>query len=285
MSRPCIDADAGVATEGLRACEAVIHSGDCRSVRYYAEIDSTNTAACRDLTLENGFSRDSLPRLYLADRQTSGRGRLGRSWIADEGTLTFSILYQLGDDSDISHDKTPLVALATGVAIARTIEYLAAPISAKIKWPNDVHVGGGKVAGVLVESVANHPHRLVIGVGLNVATRLENHSDSIVQPAQSLSQIARGPTDRNMWLAELISQIAYAYRQLRSETTYLVDELRQRCLLTGTSIRYQRGEQSFVGRCIGIDDHGAILVKDASGIKPLLSGEVWQIRQSEANFS
>jgi len=281
MIRPLVDADAGVAIDGLRACEAIIQSSECRSVRYYAEIDSTNSAACRDLSLGDGFSSDQLPRLYLADRQTNGRGRLGRSWIADEGTLTFSILYPIDNNSDITVENSPLVALASGLAIARTIEYLAAPVSAKIKWPNDVHVGGGKVAGVLIESVANYPHRLVIGIGLNVATRLDQHNESFAQPAQSLSQIARGPTDRYAWLVELIAQLTYTYGQLRDEPHRLLEELRQRCLLTGSSIRYRRGEQTLVGQCMGIDAQGAILVQDSTGLKPLFSGEVWQIRQND----
>src|SRR5690606_27522139 len=154
----------------------------------------TNSAACRDL---NGGAVDDdalLPRLYLANTQTAGRGRSGRQWLADSGTLTFSLVHAVGETQPQSLPAAvlPLVGLATGVAIARGVEYLAAPVTARIKWPNDVHVGGGKIAGVLVESVASRGDRVVIGIGLNVATDLQRFAAAVSSPARSLSQIARG---------------------------------------------------------------------------------------------
>jgi len=271
--------DSGVSEDGLRACEEVLRTGDCRSVRYFTEIDSTNSAACRDLVAGDGCDADRLPRLYLADTQTGGRGRHGRSWVADQGTLTFSILYTIGDDQDFDTSSVPLVALATGVAIARTIEFLAAPISAKIKWPNDVHVAGGKVAGVLVESVANHSDRLVVGVGLNVATHLRQFGEAITQPARSMVDISRGPKDRYAWLAEVVNQMGHTYQLMRSGPHLLIQEMRSRCILAGTSVRYRVGETLQTGQCLGIDSSGGLLIETDGATRPIFSGEVTQIRR------
>ncbi|HBJ38081.1 MAG TPA: biotin--[acetyl-CoA-carboxylase] ligase [Planctomycetaceae bacterium] len=279
MSDDAIEQDVGVSEDGLRACDEILRAGDCRSVRYFAEVDSTNSAACRDLVSGQMCDADRLPRLYLADRQTSGRGRHGRSWLADNGTLTFSILYGVGEDEQSELSEVPLVALATGVAIARTIEYLAAPVSAKIKWPNDVHVAGGKVAGVLVESVANHSDRLVVGIGLNVATQLNQFRESIAQPARSIADVSRGPSDRYAWLTEIVNQMGHTYRRMRTDPELLIDEVRCRCMLAGTPVRYQMGEASITGRCIGIDPNGALLVQTDTGVRPIHCGEVNPIRQ------
>lgn len=273
-------ADPGVDEQGLRACRQALQAGDCRSVRYFAEIDSTNSAACRDLNHGDHDNESLLPRLYLTDVQTAGRGRSGRQWMADSGTLTFSLVYAVGETPSpaLPTAMLPLVGLATGVAIARGVEYLAAPVSARIKWPNDVHVGGGKIAGVLVESVASRSDRVVVGIGLNVATDLLRFADAIGSPAQSLSQIARGPTERYAWLVELLSQLRQAYEELATDPQQLLQELRSRCLLTGTDVRYQSGGSVQRGRCVGIDGEGALLVQSDHGVQALRSGEVWQVR-------
>jgi BirA family biotin operon repressor/biotin-[acetyl-CoA-carboxylase] ligase len=268
--------DFDVSEDGLRACDEILRAGDCRSVRYFAEIDSTNSAACRDLVGGEMCDPARLPRLYLADRQTGGRGRHGRTWVADNGTLTFSVLYGVGDDEQSELSEVPRVALATGVAIARTIEYLAAPVSAKIKWPNDVHVAGGKVAGVLVESVANRSDRLVVGVGLNVATEFNRFGDTITQPVRSIVDVSRGPDNRYAWLAEVVNQMGHTYRLMRSDPQQLLDELRGRCLLAGTPVRYQMGEGFISGRCLGIDSGGALLVQTDAAVQRIRCGEVTQ---------
>lgn len=275
-----IDADPQVQAQGLQACQLVINHGDCRSVRYFSCTDSTNTAACQDLTAGQWQDATALPRLYLADSQRAGRGRLGRQWLADQGTLTFSVIYDVGGDAvtSLHAPALPLVALATGVGIARAVEYLAAPLSSRIKWPNDVHVSGGKVAGVLVESVGGRPDRLVVGVGLNVATAAETFADRIASPASSLNQVASGPTERYQWLPELLAQMRTAYQELRDQPQRLLDELRIRCLLTGSEVRYQHGDALRQGKCIGIDPQGALLVDDGHRIESLRSGEVWQVR-------
>lgn len=279
---------------GLRACQEILLEQSCRSVRYFAEVDSTNSAAGRELLGPSpaepppGETASApemlLPRLYLADSQTAGRGRLGRQWLADEGTLTFTLLLDVGDadDATIPRGSLPLVALASGVAVARAIEFLAAPVAAKIKWPNDVHVGGGKVAGLLVEAVAHRPDRLVVGIGLNVATRLSDFAADLQSQARALSDLGRGPSERYVWLPELVRQLRETYAQLVSDPAAVLEELRSRCLLTGGPVRYRLGESEGLADCLGIDDEGSLIIRDPSGLRTLRSGEIWQVRGGAA---
>jgi BirA family transcriptional regulator, biotin operon repressor / biotin---[acetyl-CoA-carboxylase] ligase len=280
MNRGPIVADRGVSDDGLQACERIVREGRCHWVRYFSEIDSTNSAACRDLAEGPLTDRHQWPGLYLADSQIAGRGRLGRTWTADQGTLTFSLIHHVGSAASggLSADALPLVALATGIGIARAIEFVAAPVTTKIKWPNDVYVGGGKVAGVLVESVATRPDCLVIGVGLNVATDTDRLGPGLNQPARSLSDIARGPTKRYQWLPDLVDQMLDAFAELKEGPERLLDELRRRCLLTGKAIRYRVGDSTGFANCVGIDRQGGLLIQDTHGTRSLQSGEVWQIR-------
>lgn len=281
MGVPEIDADRGVSAAGLQACQQALAAGDLQAVRYFAQIDSTNTAACHDLTRGAADQPQDLPRMYLADRQTAGRGRMGRQWLADTGTLTFSVIYGVDavHPQAIKPQATSLVALATGVAISRAVEYLAAPVAARIKWPNDVYVAGGKVAGVLVESVASHSGALVVGVGVNVATDLQQFRDAIPANANSLRQVACGPTERYQWLPEMLSQMRQAYEQLGNEPERLLEELRCRCLLSGSEVRFQANGRAEQGRCVGIAADGALLVQCGAELRPLRSGEVWQVRR------
>ncbi len=291
MTDQLVSIDDDVCEAGRSACQQLLRTAACGSIRYFAEVDSTNSAAARELATAT-VDAAMLPRLYLADRQTAGRGRLGKQWVADAGTLTFSLLCGTPlTASEVPQDRAsterpgwlppgsgPLVGLSVGVAVARTIEFLAAPVTARIKWPNDVYVGGGKVAGVLVETVANHPDRFVVGIGLNVATDLSAFAEQIDQPADSLERLARGPHQRYEWLPELIAQLHVCFESLWSGPELLLAELRRRCLLTGTLVRLNVGDFRHEGRCVGIDESGSLLIHDGDRIRAFRSGEASQVR-------
>ena len=140
--------DGDVELDGMRAVEGLIAAGFCGSADYCKTTESTNSKALRDV--RSGIIEETLlPKCYLADEQTAGRGRHGRSWQSDGGTLTLSLV-MARRMSDLRQSQ--LLPLAVGVGIARFIDFEFAPVQAKLKWPNDVNIAGGKVAGVLLES-------------------------------------------------------------------------------------------------------------------------------------
>ena len=141
-------------------------------------------------------------RVIAAELQTRGRGRLGRPWHSSlGGGLTFSLLWRF--DQGVGFLSG--LSLAVGVALTRALESQGVG-GVVLKWPNDVLVGGAKLAGILIELQADMlgPSAAVIGVGLNVRLP-ESVRSRIDQAATDLSAAGRGPWDRNLLLAALLS--------------------------------------------------------------------------------
>ncbi len=133
------EVDAG----GRRCLESLLANGDCRSADYRGSTCVHRHALALG-DCQQPLGSELLPRLYLADEQTAGRGRHGRSWHSGAGSLTFSLLTQWRLPTE---RPSNLLSIAVGVAIARAIEFACAPLRTRLKWPNDVYVDQGKVAG------------------------------------------------------------------------------------------------------------------------------------------
>ena len=142
--------------DGLPAPHRLIH---------LAEADSTNAEAMR-----RALAGERGPLWVLADRQTAGRGRSGRSWASAPGNLFASLLIETG----CPPAKAGQLSLAAGVAVVDAIGKAGSPVSGlRLKWPNDILIGPAKAGGILVESSARGPGQglqAVIGVGLNLAS-------------------------------------------------------------------------------------------------------------------
>jgi len=269
-----IVADSNVDSEGLLACQSLASVHPFAMIRYFAEVDSTNTAAMLDL----GQAEDlTIPRLYVADAQVAGRGRHGKSWVADRGTLTFSLVTPA---VNLSSGLPAPISIAVGVAIARTIEHLAAPLIARIKWPNDVYIDDGKVAGILIEAIPTRRDAVVIGVGLNVATDFRKSDAILDSPAKSICELTQRYPHRYQWLAECVGQILDALDELANRPEGILKDHRSRCLLKGNSIRYLNDGQWQHGHCEGIDNAGLLLVRNGQTLHHLSSGEVHRVRRA-----
>ncbi len=202
------------------------------------EIDSTNRRA-RELAAA-GAPHGTL---VTAGAQTAGRGRQGRTWEAPEGTALLCSL--------IVRELDPLLSLRAGLAVADV-----AGAAARVKWPNDVLLDGGKVAGVLVEGRPGDGWA-VVGIGVNVAAAPEG-----------VGAIALGRPDVEAVLAELLAALELRLGEPPAET---LRALRERDALLGAELRWEGG--SGVGD--GIGDDGGLRVRLADGGETVLSaGEV-----------
>jgi BirA family transcriptional regulator, biotin operon repressor / biotin---[acetyl-CoA-carboxylase] ligase len=202
------------------------------------EIDSTNRRA-RELAAA-GAPHGTL---VTAGVQTAGRGRQGRTWEAPAGSALLCSL--------IVRELDPLLSLRAGLAVADV-----AGAAARVKWPNDVLLDGGKVAGVLVEGRPADGWA-VVGIGVNVAAA----------PA-GVGAVALGRSDVEAVLGELLAALERRLAEAPAET---LRALRERDALLGTPLRWEGG--SGVGD--GIDDDGGLRVRLASGGETVLSaGEV-----------
>lgn len=241
-----------------------------RKLLRFETLDSTNSWLLANAVR---FSDDDLPLVVVADQQTGGRGRSGRSWHADAGTLTFSLLDSL-QRLALPRQYTPRLALIAGLSVAEAVESFVPPKQASIKWPNDVYLAGGKVAGILVESVASTPERVVIGIGVNVATQLEHAPLEVQQRARSLAQLSASPPPLTAVMHEITARIEANLQTAVSDFAEIVKQLRLRCLLTGKTIHWSVGDTQRTALCHGIDEYGGLRVELGGAMQSLSSGEI-----------
>ena len=204
----------------------------------------------------------SLPEgaIAIADVQTAGRGRLGRTWEAPPGTsILCSILLKPPPDR-----KLPQLALVAGVAVADAIEELTR-LAPQIKWPNDVLLGGRKVAGILAEARGG---AVVLGMGLNV----NQTAAELPSGAASLLSATRRRWDRTVVLDALLSALEARYRAWAGEgLDGVFDGLAARDFLRGRRV----GVDGASGKALGIDREGRLEIELAHGeLRAIESGEV-----------
>lgn len=214
------------------------------------EVDSTN------LRLKEAARKEEIspPCLLIADRQTMGRGRLGRSFLSPEGGLYMSLL--------LHRTEAPLTVFAA-VAVCRAIEEMT-PLKPKIKWVNDLFVNGKKVCGILAEGMES---QAVLGIGINLKTPEGGFPGVPVAGALDVE------TDR-LLLARRIAEHLTGMLQNPSDPSVLRD-YRERMMLTGKEITYEKDGQQKSARVTGVDEKGGLLVVLPDGTREILfSGEV-----------
>jgi BirA family biotin operon repressor/biotin-[acetyl-CoA-carboxylase] ligase len=207
--------------------------------------DSTNARA-RELAT-SGAPHGTL---VTARQQTAGRGRQGRTWTAPAGRALLCSL--------VIREPPRLLPLLTGVAVAS----VASP-DAVLKWPNDVLLGGRKVAGILVEGRPQE-RWAVVGIGLNVALRPDDFPPELKDIAGTLGL---EPTAIEQTLAALLGELE---RWLGAAETEVLDAVRARDALLDQPVRWAGGE----GQGAGIDGDGRLLVRSGDELAALDAGEV-----------
>lgn len=229
-----------------------------------AEIDSTNSELLRRAA--DGAPAGSV---LVADVQIAGRGRRGRQWLSQPGaSLTFSLLWRFAD-----HAAVTGLSLAVGVAIARALENLGVR-GVGLKWPNDVLLAQGKLAGVLVELQSDARGVLaVIGIGINLEAP---QAEGLLQPASGLGDALAEIPETHRVLAELLKALAQTLDSFEAGGFAAVNEdWRARHAWQHRQVRvlFDDGSERS-GICLGADDDGALLLETARGIERLHSGDV-----------
>jgi BirA family biotin operon repressor/biotin-[acetyl-CoA-carboxylase] ligase len=195
--------------------------------------------------------------LVTAGEQTAGRGRHGRTWSAAPGR---GLLLSL-----VLRDVPALLALASAVAVADVVGANAA-----IKWPNDVLLGGRKVAGILAEGRPQEGWA-VLGIGVNVALREQDLPPRVAAGAAGLGL---GPAAVEPTLVALLIALE---RRLAQQPGAILDAYRGRDALLGRAVRWQHGN----GVAAGVDGAGRLLVEAAGGVVALDAGEVHLLAPSD----
>ncbi len=239
-------------------------------IRWQDEVDSTNTSV-RDQARRG--AAEGL--VVVADHQTAGRGRLDRRWESPPGSnLLASVLLRPACDATDLHLCTGVVALAAADACREV-----AGVEPVLKWPNDLLVGGRKLAGVLAEAEFSGGTlaAVVVGIGINVAWPGPDEAggtclDDVGAAAQ--------PVDRRDLLERVLDALAGRLPLLddASGRRALADEVRRRCATLGQTVRVLLPGEELTGLAAAIDDAGRLVVETASGPRRVTAGDVVHLR-------
>ncbi len=233
--------------------------------RHLASVGSTMDEAA-------GWAADGAPHgaVVVAEHQTGGRGRHGRDWVAPPGqSLLFTVVLR-----GLSADRVGLVPLAAGLAVAQASE--AFGVRARVKWPNDVHVDGRKLAGVLAETRWT-PGRpcVLLGVGLNVGQ--DAFPPPLDRTATSLRLATGQPTDRLAPLGPTLDRLTAALALAETEPAALVAAVEARLEHVGQAVTVRdpgTGRVVARGAVLGLAPSGALRLGTEVGTVEVVAGEV-----------
>ncbi|MCB9509372.1 MAG: biotin--[acetyl-CoA-carboxylase] ligase [Deferribacteres bacterium] len=238
-----------------------------RDIHVYRSVSSTNVLARR--LAESGAATGTL---VLAEKQTAGKGRLGRSWSSPEGVgLWFSLIVRAAE-LPVPVATLPL-ALCADVGLALREEF---GLDFVVKWPNDILYKGQKVCGILCESsfAGQTVQYVVAGIGVNVNQVKSDFPEPMRDLATSLRRITGESQDRLTVLAAILAKIEQRFSDADVTARALVD-WRNLCTDIGRTLRIQTGERVFAGEFVDITDTGEMLFREPDGaMHRLLSGQV-----------
>ena len=239
-----------------------------KEVLCFDTIDSTNTKA-QELA-EKGYQSGTL---VVADKQESGKGRRGRSWVSPSGTGIFMTLMI---KPDINPNNASMLTLVAALAVAKAITSVTGE-EAMIKWPNDIVVNGKKVCGILTEMNAqfDYINHIVVGIGINVHN--ESFPEEISQMASSLMIEAGGKRfHRAQIIAETMSYFEQYYDTFlkTQDLSALVREYDKLLVNRNKSVRVLDPKEPFDGKAMGITSKGELIVDTWESRKLVSSGEV-----------
>jgi BirA family transcriptional regulator, biotin operon repressor / biotin---[acetyl-CoA-carboxylase] ligase len=239
------------------------------SHQYFCELDSTNEYALR-------WGREGAPHFALvtADSQTAGRGRRGRSWSSPPGAgLYLSLVVRPVLQSEL---LLPCLNFAACLAATRAVREVSG-LTCKTKWPNDVLLGGKKIAGVLSEAVWREAQLdfAVIGIGLNVNHGAHDLPPRPLYPASSLllesGKIFEIEMVRDSWL----KHFAAIYKRVeKGDTDSIRDEFWRRCAQRDKSVTVNAEDGEIRGTALALARDGALLLETPRGVRRIVAGDV-----------
>ncbi|MEF3301765.1 biotin--[acetyl-CoA-carboxylase] ligase [Paenibacillus sp. GYB003] len=240
-----------------------------RSIKLFDTVESTQTIAHK--LAEQGAPEGTL---VLAEQQTAGRGRMGRSWHSPKSK---GVWMSLVLRPQVPLHFTPQLTLLVAVALCRTIRRIE-PLPVAIKWPNDLLIDGKKISGILLESSAEDERLLYViaGVGVSVNLRREDYPDELAEVATSLS-IASGGKEwsRSELIRTFLEQFEQLYALYNEEGFEPIRSAWEALAVSlGRPIRARTPKGSVEGVAESIDDMGALIVRHPDGsVTKLYSAE------------
>jgi BirA family biotin operon repressor/biotin-[acetyl-CoA-carboxylase] ligase len=223
-------------------------------VRYFAQVSSTSDIA-RELAGQGAPEGT----VVMADEQTAGRGRMGRTWVAPPGSsLMFTTLFR----PSLRPKHIYRLVMACGLAAAEGCEEIAG-VQVDVKWPNDLQIGGKKLVGILPESslVGERIEWAIVGMGINVSQDFRD--TDLSEQAISLRAASGAEIDRVELLVRVLARLNHWNNRLGDAS--LLDAWRGRCVTLGREIRADVGGKEVSGVAEEIDEMGALWLRSGDG--------------------
>jgi biotin-[acetyl-CoA-carboxylase] ligase BirA-like protein len=224
------------------------------TVHAFGAVGSTSDVAQR--LAASGASEGTL---VIASTQTKGRGRRGGVWLSPYGGLWFSLVLR----PHLPPERASGLSVVAAIAAARAIRD-AGGVDARIKWPNDVHVGGRKIGGAMLESAADGAFVLGVGIDVNIAP------DALPRPRWYEATSVLAETGRRIDLAEFLGRVLREFedryfRYRGPERQKLVNEWRELSIALGQQVVVGRSGEVIEGTVFGLEDDGSLIVRAANG--------------------
>lgn len=207
--------------------------------------------------------------LYVAGRQTAGRGRRGNRWYGREGqSVAFTVLLR----PNVAAPRVSGIALVGGLAVRRAVEsWLRAAGRSEeplVKWPNDVVIEGRKLCGILAESQIRGSEVLAVALGIGLNLGIDGIPSEIAETATSLRAFGVGPLPLEIVIAEVLAQLEARVDAFSAGGESTVEELRQYDALVGKRVRVGKEE----GVACGINRSGSLLLQSSQGVVKEVQG-------------
>jgi BirA family biotin operon repressor/biotin-[acetyl-CoA-carboxylase] ligase len=240
-----------------------------RDIRVFEETTSTNDVIEK-------LARDGVKEgvAVFAESQTKGRGRLGRKWMSPTHKgLWFSILLR----PELRPQETTQLTVASATALRRAIRTVTA-LSAEIKWPNDLLIGGKKVVGILTEMSAevDRVRHVILGIGVDVNQSTAEFPPELRKIATSLKTEAGREISRAELATEMLRELDADYARIcGGQFSGVADEWEAGCSTIGQNVSVQMGTRRICGHAESLDDDGALLVRTEHGrLERVIGGDV-----------
>ena len=238
-----------------------------RNIHYFNSIDSTNSKA-KEIALEEKEGT-----VLIAEEQTEGKGRMGRSWVSPKGKgIWMSIILK----PNVEPMKVPKLTLVGAAAVYKALENMG--IKAQIKWPNDVLIDGKKICGILTEMSGelNMVNYVIMGIGINVNLDEGDFPEELKDKATSLKISTGKEISRKELTANILNEFEKLYLKFKEEDN--IEEVlkisRENSILLGEEVRIIRGNNIKIGKAIDINDNGELVVEVGDKVEKIISGEV-----------
>lgn len=240
-----------------------------RDIRVFKETASTSDVAQK--LADDGVAEGVA---VFAEAQTKGRGRLGRQWLSPAGKgLWLSVLLRPA----LPPQQATQMTVAAVVALARTIRAQTG-LDPAIKWPNDLLLGGKKLAGILTEMRAEPEHirSLILGVGVNVNQTAADFPPALRPQVTSLRLATGAPVDRPALAARLLRELDADYARVsQGQFRAVAEEWERHCTTLGQPVVIHCGGRRIAGRAEALDPEGALLLRTEHGrLERIVGGDV-----------